>query len=306
MTIMPARPNRVFQVLMAALSALTVGVLLFFVLVHQRERLIRQVNTKMIEAATFLELDPDLGWRNRKGASVFFPPDAQYFVRYQIDAEGNRIDVDPATLQGPPITRAVWIVGDSSPFGLGVDAEKSFAAQLRTELRKDGVALKNISVMGYDSGQLKTYFSTRVRAVPVPPDVVILWIGFNDASQFIHELFWRTPFLESVFHARYKKNISDILALCDLLKIRVVEVTLPCFEPHQQLDQLNEWIRSHEGSGGNVVVVDLQRVFAERNDRGLYTNLDDILPVHFHPSERGHALVAQLLLPTVKELLAKR
>ena len=282
------------------------GIALLWAVARGRQRIARQVNEQMLAVNPYLERDPQLGWRNRLNSEGVFPPFGTDRLLYRIDGEGNRRDDDQTDVQGPPLRRMVWILGDSSAFGLCVEGERSFSGLLRRALRRYGVAVKNLAVIGYNSWQVGTLFRSRLRRAPRKPDLIIVWVGFNDTTQFLHEWFWKTPFAGLLAYGRYVRNVAALLAVSRRAGIKVIEVTIPCLEPHRQLERINGWIRTHQGISPELAVVDVQRAFAEQANRGLYAAFDDFLPCRFHPSERGHALIAELLLPVVKELLSKR
>jgi len=273
-----------------------------------------RVDQAMFDRFNFLEPDRELGWRSRRGFVGYFPWEAQrqrlpnvpwehYQVLYRIDEDGSRVG-DQADAPAPGnAERLVWVAGDSLPFGLGVEVEHALAERLQRALREARVIVKNLSVVGYNAHQTRLALQRKLGETPRPPELIVVWVGFNN-TEFTRRFFWTSPFDRSSYVATFVREMEAILALAREEGSHVVLLTVPCLEPSPQLDPLNAWIRDQDGRSGDVVVVDVQRIFADRHDPGLYAALDDLLPYHFHPSAKGHALVSERLLPVVSRLLA--
>lgn len=125
---------------LAALVAALALILVFFL----SELVWRAVRTAgWAGSPRFVEFDPELGWRNRRGVSLRHrQPD--FDVRVELDAAGHR--------DGPQGTGAGRVVfaGDSITFGWGVAARDTFAARVAVGLDRRGV---NLGVPGYGTDQ---------------------------------------------------------------------------------------------------------------------------------------------------------
>jgi acyl-CoA thioesterase-1 len=78
----------------------------------------------------------------------------------------------------------ILAVGDSMTAGYGVEPDLSYPAQLERELKKRGYDYRvvNQGVTGSTTSQAK---SRMTRALAIQPDIVIIQLGGNDASQGI-------------------------------------------------------------------------------------------------------------------------
>jgi acyl-CoA thioesterase-1 len=93
--------------------------------------------------------------------------------------------VIPVDAQNVP-PRVIVALGDSMTAGYGVAAESSYPAQLEKELNKRGYPYRvvNLGVTGSTTAQAMGRLN---RALAAGPDIVIIQLGGNDASQGISQ-----------------------------------------------------------------------------------------------------------------------
>jgi lysophospholipase L1-like esterase len=77
----------------------------------------------------------------------------------------------------------VLALGDSCTFGLGVEDDATWPAQLERALRTQGIDAEvvNAGVPGYSAFQGMRFLETR--GLSLEPDVVVVTFGFNDADE---------------------------------------------------------------------------------------------------------------------------
>jgi len=261
---------------------------------------VREVTEKALKAFPILMADPERGWKNRPNGEMFsgetFPLRESPPFRMNSD-ESQILITEPSG--GVAFEKTLWIIGDSSPFGLGANAEKTFASRLAKTLAPHRVSVRNFSVIGYDSSQMKKYLEILEQRNSSKPDLLILWAGFNDVSKFIHKFFWARPILESVGFQQYKTNVTAILNHMKERDVPVIQVTIPVLEAYPELDRINDWIRNRDNSQFDVSVFDIKKLFLAKSDSALYSPFDRSLPYRFHPSNLGHELIFRELLPLV-------
>ena len=113
------------------------------------------------------------------------PSNSGRLLASQIDTgpDGYRIDPEAvAPLDGAPASRMAFI-GDSTPFGWGVEYRQSYPELVRTRLEArlgSRIELRNYSVPGYNTEQELELL--RQRVVPYRPDVLFLHHDPNDSD----------------------------------------------------------------------------------------------------------------------------
>jgi len=262
---------------------------------------VQEVRATALKAFPILMADAERGWKNRPNGEMLsgetFPLAENPPFRMNSD-ESQLLISEPS---GPSFTKTLWIIGDSSPFGLGANAEKTFASRLAKTLAPSKVSVRNFSVIGYDSSQMKKYLEILEQRNFSKPNVLILWAGFNDVSKFIHKFFWGAkPILESAGFQHYKTNVTAILNHMKERRVPVIQVTIPVLEAYPELDRINDWIRNRDNRQFDVSVFDIQKLFLTKTDPSLYSPFDQPLPYRFHPSNLGHEVIFQELLPLVR------
>ncbi|MFH1462806.1 MAG: SGNH/GDSL hydrolase family protein [Pseudomonadota bacterium] len=108
------------------------------------------------------------GWRPGSHGTCFG-------VEVRIDARGCRVLPPP---RGEVIER--WLLlGDSVTFGVGVEADQTFAARLQAA--REGLEVLDSGVVGYGSGNYGPALRGMLRAQP-DIDQVLLFVTLNDAA----------------------------------------------------------------------------------------------------------------------------
>lgn len=264
---------------------------------------VREVTETALKAFPILMVDPERGWKNKPNGEMFsgetFPLRESPPFRMNSD-ESQILISEPSSVT---FKKTLWIIGDSSPFGLGANAGKTFASLLAKTLASRGVSVRNFSVIGYHSSQTRKYLEILEQKNSSKPDLLILWVGFNDVSKFIQEFFLARPILESIGFQQYKTNVTAILNHMKERKVPVVQVTIPVLEAYPELDDINDWIRNRDNHQFDVSVFDIKRLFLTKSDSRVYSPFDRPLPYRFHPSNLGHQLIFQGLLPLVSQKL---
>jgi len=265
---------------------------------HQLTK-VQEVTATALRTFPILMADAERGWKNRPNSGMLsgetFP--LKESPPFRMNSDESQILISEPS--GIAFAKTLWIIGDSSPFGLGGNAEKTFASRLARTLAPSRVSVRNFSVIGYDSSQMKKYLEILEQRNSSKPDILILWAGFNDVSKFIHKFFWNKPFLESAGFQQYKTNVTAILNHMKERDVPVIQVTIPVLEAYPELDRINDWIRNRDNSQFDVSVFDIKKLFLAKSDSALYSPFDRSLPYRFHPSNLGHELIFRELLPLV-------
>ncbi len=269
----------------------------------------RWIDSEFVTMFPFLEADANLGWRNAPAVERSWPEHelfsgpTDYIYAYQIGASGNRTSHFYAEhpLENPRAT--VWILGDSSAFGLGSPNEFTFAEFLKRELYPARVRVENASVVGYDSSQIRRQFEHRLASATTPPDLVILWAGFNDSRESWWYPLRKIPGAEQISNWRFHRHTEALLERAHARNIPVILNTLPSLEESRYLVGINREIRRLAEQHPGATLNDAESRFREHRNRNLYASIDEILHIRFHPSRDGHALIAASLLPMIGSTL---
>ncbi len=129
--------------------------------------------------AAHIAVDPHLGWRNAPGLR------GQHIVEGKvvpviINPQGFRRS-QPVSLEKPPNTQRILLIGDSVTAGFEVSEEKTFAALLEKKLNERGsqkYEVLNAGVRGYGTDQSEIWL--RREGVRYYPDAVIYVFCAND------------------------------------------------------------------------------------------------------------------------------
>lgn len=134
--------------------------------------------------------DPVLGWRNRPGATVRYQR-RDYRTEVTINALGFR-DVERPLAKPPGVTR-VLALGDSFLEAYTVEIEESITRRAEAVGRAAGCAVEvvNAGVHGYSTDQEALWFVRE--AEPFKPDVVAVFVYYNDILNNIRERYWGSP-----------------------------------------------------------------------------------------------------------------
>ncbi|HEV8268258.1 MAG TPA: SGNH/GDSL hydrolase family protein [Thermoanaerobaculia bacterium] len=137
--------------------------------------------------SAFTTLDPELGWRNRPGASGETDA-AGTTVRVAINAAGFR-DVERATAKVAGTSR-IAVLGDSFVFGSGVVEEARMTNLLEARLGGRAEVL-NFGVPGYGTDQ--EWLLLKRDVVRYRPDIVVLVFYVNDLAENVSRVIYGLP-----------------------------------------------------------------------------------------------------------------
>ena len=258
------------------------------------------VSEKLVDRLSYLQVHPEFGWSGKPGFSGDWPLEPgtpkDWVRNYRLDEHGFRDHVySEGEVERDSLDYKIWVLGDSSPFGFGCDGDKTLGAEFRREYLEQRVGVRLYNVVGYNARQLAQLLKSQLDSER--PSVLVVWAGFNDL-EFTKERFYTAGVSQGVAFARYRKAMEEILGQ----QIPTVLVTVPHLEPSPELVLVNEWVRKQDQLH-HVTVVDLEAEFEKLNSKALYAPIDERLPMHFHPSEKGHGLAYRWLQPAVASLL---
>lgn len=190
------------------------------------------------------------------------------------------------------------VLGDSSASGVGcVSADETPGALLATALAAEGapVVLDVLAVSGSRSSDLEPQVS---RALLSPPHVAVICIGVNDVTH-------RVPARKAVrnLHAAVTRlraaGAGVVVGTCpDLGTIKPIAQPLRTVARLRSRQMAAEQAVAVAHAGGVPVV--LADLLAARFD----SEVDLFCEDRFHPSPRGYALLADVLLPAVRAAAA--
>lgn len=129
--------------------------------------------------AAHTALDPYLGWRNAPGLRGRHIVEGKV-VPVVINPQGFRRR-QPVSVEKPPHTQRILLIGDSMTAGFEVPEEKTFAALLEKKLNERGrqkYEVLNAGVRGYGTDQCELWLSRE--GIKYQPDVVIYVFCYND------------------------------------------------------------------------------------------------------------------------------
>ncbi len=142
------------------------------------------------EQAAYSQPDALLGWRNRPKSSVRYGR-REYSTEVTINSLGFR-DVERGPARPPGFGR-VLALGDSFVEGFTVDLEQSMTRRAEAISLSQGCYLDvvNAGVHAYSTDQEALWF---VRdAEPLDPDVVLVFVYYNDILNNIRGNYWGSP-----------------------------------------------------------------------------------------------------------------
>jgi len=141
------------------------------------------------ERAAYTEHDPVLGWRKRPGAHVTYER-REYTVEVAINSLGER-DVE-RQLDKPAGTFRVLALGDSFIEAYSVALAESVTQRLEKRLSGPACPIEvlNAGTGGYSTDQEYLYYTER--GSRYHPDVVILFLYYNDIVPNTWDVYWGT------------------------------------------------------------------------------------------------------------------
>lgn len=125
----------------------------------------------------------------------------------QFNSDGIRDDRD-YTAGKPGNTYRIQIIGDSVPFGLGIDSSQTFSKQLAEKLEATNASglkyeVMNLGVPGYNISQ--TIYRLKKTGLKYSPDMIIYWHWLNDS--YVSDWGWASALNNPVL--QFFQDISD-------------------------------------------------------------------------------------------------
>lgn len=246
-------------------------------------------------------------------------------------------------LRSPPIANPktrlrILVLGDSCTFGLGVNDDQTWPAQLQVKLHERGMEVEviNAGVPGFSAFQGKAYLEHE--GLALKPDLVTICFGINDAQTWASRSDYETALIlgrrswrslvrrsrvvsliqqatlrnpPSLNHpnarprlneSEFDRTLSDIKNLCDRHGIKLIALVWPPEVQIRQripvLDRYQQLVVSF-GQRKNVPVVNLVEDFMNSDEPSLF--VDSI-----HANAIGCELVAESVSETVARMLQSR
>lgn len=198
--------------------------------------------------------------------------------------------------KGTPI--ALGVMGDSLAVGYGANDPTStpgvLIAEGLVEAGDCSVELTNVAEVGAESTALIAQL-TRLRALS-KPDVVVILIGANDVMHLkrLTDALW--PLSETVRHLR-GEDVEVVVATCpDLGAVRPFMPVLRFFAHwYSRVLATGQAIVTLRGGGRSVSLADTLGPIFRHDPTGMFSTRD-----HLHPSSRGYAEAAKIILPSVR------
>jgi len=231
------------------------------------------------------------------------------------DLDAGEIPVYKAPVLAPPEPGGIVMFGDSTTAERQGAVEQVYALRVQEALKAAGTPLSvcNAGVRGNTTKNALARLAKDVLAHK--PRVVVIQFGINAAAMDV----WKTPPATTprVPLAEYEENLRSIIATLRQQKVKPILMTTnptrwtpklrelygkPPYRPEEAdgfdspvLAQYNEAVRrlSKELAGP---LVEVHEAFVRRNP-------DKLLLDGMHPNDAGHQLVAELLVPVIREQL---
>jgi hypothetical protein len=261
-----------------------------------------EIKTKLIGHNPYLALDKSLGWVNAKNSSSVFPKDDLNLKfkndtrkNYTIGKDGERV-LEKKMIKVDNPKMEIWVIGDSSPFGFGVKMENTFSYLLGRKLNNQSIFVKNFAVVGYTTFQIVKLLKFNLNKLSNQrPHKIIFWGGFNNIS-FSRDWFTKKPVKERELSKEIEKlrsSIYELMSLCEKMNIKLIVSTIPSHEKTIPITKVNQFYRTLK----RVTLLDTEKLFNKYgNSIELYNEIDTIFPFYFHPSAKGHKIVAKKLI----------
>jgi acyl-CoA thioesterase-1 len=191
-------------------------------------------------------------------------------------------------------------LGDSSAVGVGASRGGGYPERLASRLRQQGLSV-GLTNLGMSGAVVRDVFTAQIkRAVATQPTLVTLGVGTNDV--------WRGTAVDEFQDdldriARRLKPTGASLVIVNVPDMALAPVArmVPSHLYEGRIEPFNEAIFAVARAHG-LYVVDLysasRELIPQRHDFFCWDG--------FHPSDVGYEQWAELMLPTVKPLVARR
>lgn len=204
-----------------------------------------------------------------------------------------------ATLGGP---KHIVVLGDSLAFGSGASAPDrsfTFRAYLRVRARYPGSRIDDDAIPGSTASDVLRLQVPRLRHVPA--DAVVICVGGNDVVRRI---------APAEFAGEYGRLVAGVRALVPRAAIVCCGVpdvgqsplfTGPDHAEVTALSRVDDAAVRAVGARYHAAFADLYTATARRRDAAHFLSED-----RFHPSDAGHAALADVLAPVLLRALDRR
>jgi len=283
------------------------------------------------------EKDPQLFWKLRPNVRTRTHEQPKNFG-WRTNSQGFRADREFSRTKPSGLIRVVCL-GDSVPFGWGVEREQAFPHLLEQQLASDGKSYEviNAGVPGYSSYQGRQYLP---QLLAYKPDVLVVYLGINDTNQasrtdrqraarglqqsraplvtyrigraILRRHFAKLPVYRCWFE-EYVENIAAITEACNRQGVMLVVV-------HPVYWTRKSGLRLILPKPRNSLSLDQQRAELDRlGERHVWVHLTDVLSSYpgdprelyldegpdlsCHWTVQGHQLVAQELTKVIRVAL---
>ncbi len=220
--------------------------------------------------ARFLEYDPVLTFRNRRGAA---DPDAQVHIN-SLGLRGREISIE----KPPGVTRIICL-GDSCTFGGGQPYPQMLQSMLDRQFGTGKFEVLNAGVIGYTSLHGLEWFQSELERLQ--PDIVTIYFGWNDMWRDFTAVLVTAPSGDSTPDWLVEKGFvargDSVASLRETYNQVVIDVA-----------------RSR-----GARLADCATAFRAAGGRALFERPDED-PIH--PNERGYRIIASTLADTISTI----
>jgi acyl-CoA thioesterase-1 len=188
-------------------------------------------------------------------------------------------------LAGAPTARTLVCFGDSITAGYGLDANKSYPADLEKLLNKRGYSFHVLN-QGVSGNTTKDAVARVNSIVALHPEVVVLEFGGNDG-------------LRGLPLDLTRRNLDSVLTTLQSAKIRIllVGITLP---PNYGAEYIQSFNAVYREAAAKHHVALMPMLYD-----GIYTVPGTIQEDGIHPTAKGSELIAEHMLPLLFSMLRK-
>lgn len=199
---------------------------------------------------------------------------------------------------GDSITQGFWDIDG----GWVSRLRKYYDQQMIDGKDDDPPTIFNLGVSGNSSDDVLARFENETKVRATEDSAFVIAIGVNDARTKASVNYSDTN--------RYKQNLSEILKLAKKYTSKVLFVGLtPCVE---ERSNPVSWGDTGYTNGRIKEFDNTLREFCEENQVAFVEVFEpfvkaesetELLPDSLHPNDRGHQLIADLVMPKLKQLL---
>jgi len=191
----------------------------------------------------------------------------------------------PAALRAAAPEKTLVCFGDSITAGYGLDADKSYPADLEALLARRGYAYRVVN-QGVSGNTTKDALARVKSIVALHPEAVVVEFGGNDGLRGLP--------LDTT-----RKNLDQVLTTLQTAKIRIllVGITLP---PNYGAEYIQNFSAIYREAAQKHHVPLMPMIYD-----GIYTVPGAIQEDGIHPTAKGSRMIAEHMLPLLLPLLPK-